>query len=84
MSHPVLNEDWTDYDNRKIRDRRDSSRFSCDEAWEVDYLVSKLKKHFPFKSDTSIRSSISACCNTIKAPRQRDEFVECVAALLSR
>jgi hypothetical protein len=27
MPHPVLNEDWSDYDNRKITGRQDSSKF---------------------------------------------------------
>jgi hypothetical protein len=43
MAHPILNEDWSDYDDRKIRDRRDGSKFSCEERWEVEYLADKVK-----------------------------------------
>jgi hypothetical protein len=83
MPHAVLREDWEDYDNRKIRDKRDSSKFSCDEQWEVDYLVNKLRKHFPYKTDTAIKAAIAACCTQIRAPRPREEFVECVTKRLA-
>ncbi len=45
MSREILNEDWYEYDNKKIRDNRDKSKFSCEEKWEVDYLVKKNFKN---------------------------------------
>ncbi len=33
MPQRILSEDWEDYDNRKIRDSRDSRYFSCEEPW---------------------------------------------------
>jgi hypothetical protein len=83
MPHAILNEDWSEYDNRKIRDQRDRSKFSCEEDWEVSYLVQKLRKHFPYKTDTAIREAISACCRSVPAPRPRIDFVECVTKRLS-
>jgi hypothetical protein len=83
MPHPILSEDWEDYDNRAIRDGRDRSKFSCDEPWEVDYLVGKLKKFFPGKSDADIRNAITFCCGTVQPPRLREKFVECVVKRLS-
>ena len=83
MAHPLLTEDWSVYDNRKIRDNRDRSKFSCDEQWEVDYLINKLRKHFPFKTDSALRSAISACCSEVKAPRPRETFVACVLKRLT-
>lgn len=82
MSHAVLNEDWSAYDNRKIRDNRDSSKFSCVEQWELNYLITKLRKYFPFKTDSVIRGAISACCTQVKAPRPREIFVECIVQRL--
>jgi hypothetical protein len=82
MAHKVLQEDWQDYDNKKIRDGRDGSKFSCEEPWEVDYLVEKLKKHYPYKTESSIREAIRECCKTVPAPRLREKFVECVTARL--
>ncbi len=82
MPSRILNEDWEDYDNRKIRDGRDRSKFSCDEPWEVDYLAEKTKKHFPFKTESAIREAIASCCASVRAPRPREEFVTCVVRRL--
>jgi len=81
MAHPVLNEDWSDYDDKKRR-REDRLFFSCDERWEVEYLLEKLKKHYPSKTESTIRSAIEACCNTVSASRPRDKFVACVTGRL--
>ena len=81
MAYNVLNEDWEDFDDRKIRDKRDRSKFSCDEPWEVDYLVKVIKKRNPSLSEASIRQAITSCCNS-GASRQRDEFVKCVMSKL--
>lgn len=78
MPTKLLKEDWEDYDNRKIRDNRDRSKFSCDEPWEVEYLVKVLQKRYPGKTETAIRQAISECCKTVKGSKPREEFVECV------
>ncbi|MEB0263389.1 MULTISPECIES: hypothetical protein [unclassified Mucilaginibacter] len=77
----VLNEDWSEYDNRKKK-WEDRLFFSCEESWEVDYLVRQMKKHFPYTSEQTIRNAIASCCQTVKAPRPRKEFVECVSSKL--
>lgn len=74
----ILNENWSDYDDKKIRDNRDRRYFACEETWEVDYLIKKIKKCFPFHNDTQILNAIKSCCNTVSAPRPRTEFVKCV------
>ena len=78
MSTSRISEDWEDYDNRKIRDQRDRSKFSCDEPWEVDYLVKKIRAKFPALSEQTIRTAVSECCKTVPAPRLRPQFLECV------
>lgn len=81
-STKILNEDWTDYDNRKIRDNRDARYFACSEIWEVDYLKNKIKKHYPNLTDSSINDAIKNCCAIIGSPHPRKTFVECVAKRL--
>ena len=81
MPQRVLNEDWSDYDNRKKR-YTDRFFFSCEESWEVDYLVAKIRKVYPLKSEASIRAAISSCCREVPAPRPRDKFVRCVITKL--
>jgi hypothetical protein len=81
MPDKILNENWSDYDNRKKK-LEDRFFFSCDESWEVDYLVSKIKKNYPLKTETAIRAAITSCCKDVPAPRQRDKFVRCVMSKL--
>jgi hypothetical protein len=77
MPEKILNDNWSDYDNRKKR-YVDRLFFSCEETWEVDYLVSKIKKIYPSKSEAAIRSAITSCCKEIPPNRPRDKFVRCV------
>lgn len=77
MSHPILLENWSEYNNRKMRDGRDRTKFSCETSWEKDYLVRKLKKYFSAKSLEQIRTAIDTCCQTVTG-RERTEFVDCV------
>jgi hypothetical protein len=83
MPHHVLNENWSDYDDRKKR-HADARFFSCEETWEREYLVKKIRKVYPQYSEGSIEAAISACCLEIKAPRPRPAFVECVMRRLRR
>jgi len=50
----ILEEDWSDYDNKKIRDNRDAKFFACTETWEVDYLKEKIKRQPPSISEAKI------------------------------
>jgi hypothetical protein len=77
MPQKILNEDWSDYDDRKKK-HVDSKYFSCEEAWEREYLVKKIYKSYPIYSETTITAAISACCSEVHAPRPRKLFVECV------
>jgi hypothetical protein len=79
----VLEEDWSDYDNRKIRDKRDARYFSCTEEWEVDYLKRKIKKTHPFLDETKILAAIRSCCREIAGNHPREPFVECVMGKLT-
>ena len=81
MAHPVLNEDWSEYDNKKIRDGRDRSRVSCEEVWEREYIAEKLKKHHPTKTKEQIHAAIKSCCDQ-GASRVREHFIDCVAGKL--
>lgn len=73
----ILNEDWSEYDDRKKKEQ-DSHFFSCEEAWEVEYLVKKIHKKHPEVSNDKIHLAIKQCCNSVAAPRPRKTFVECV------
>ena len=82
MSEKIINEDWSDYDNKKIKGRPDSKDFACTEPWEVEYLVAKYRKNHPDIRESSVRQAISACCSELKSPHPRKAFVACVSKRL--
>lgn len=75
-------ENWSDYDNKKIRTGIEAHLFSCDEIWEVNYLKGKIKESYPYLNDGKILEAIEACCRQVSAPRPRKIFVECVLSRL--
>lgn len=77
MPELVLNEDWSDYDNLKKKGT-DKLFFSCEEIWEREYLVAKIRKLYPKYSLAVITAAVGACCVEMRAPRPREAFVECV------
>ena len=77
MPQKVLSEDWSDYDNRKKKGT-DAQFFSCDEFWEREYLVHKIRRVYPQYGEDGIGTAISACCLEVRAPHPRKAFVECV------
>jgi len=79
----ILHEDWQDYDDRKSRDNQDKSKFSCDQPWEVNFLVNKIRLAYPEYSETGIRNAISECCHIVLAGR-REELVGCVMRRLQQ
>lgn len=83
LNELLQEENWKEYDNKKIRDSRDRKFFACSESWEVEYLKNLIKsKHSRF-SEVQILNAIKNCCETNKAPHPRREFTECVLKKLS-
>lgn len=78
LSQLLQEENWTEYDNKKIRDNRDRKFFACSEPWEVDYLKKLIKRLHPRFSEEQIVTAIRNCCMTIQAPHPRRTFTECV------
>jgi hypothetical protein len=83
MPRHILEEDWSEYDNRKITDKKDAGFFSCEESWEVDYLTKKIRKNIN-RADWEIRQAIADCCKSVTGNKPRKEFVECVMTKLKR
>lgn len=79
----ILEEDWSDYDSRKIQNEEDTLLFSCSDTWEMEYLRNKIKKYCPRLSDAAIQSSIDACCASFGSMHPRKKFVERVGNRLS-
>lgn len=77
----VLNEDWSEYDNRKLRGNPDDRKFSCTEQWEVDYLAKKISRITGI-NELTVRNAIAKCCQ-LSGNRERNVFVKCVMDRLS-
>ena len=77
MPQRILNENWSDYDDRKKK-YADARYFSCEEDWERDYLIKKIRKNYPQYSEYEIVKAINTCCIEIAPPRPRIRFVECI------
>lgn len=73
----VLNENWSDYDERK-KQYGDTRYFSCTESWEVNFLVDKIHHTHPAYSNEMILAAIRACGNILGAPYPRPAFIQCV------
>lgn len=46
MPQSILNEDWSEYDNKKKK-HVDARYFSCEESWEREYLTRKIRRLYP-------------------------------------
>ena len=80
----VLSMDWSTYDNRKLADGRDRSKFSCTELWEINFLVESIQKSDSRYSVKEIRHAINKCCSKPGVSRLRNEFVEEVLKTLGK
>lgn len=68
---------WENVDN-KHKKAIDKENVSCEEDYEVNYLVKIIKEEYPFISEIDIRKSIASCCVSTNAPHPRKEFMECL------
>jgi hypothetical protein len=74
--------DWSDYEDRKKKETKDTGLFSCDEAWEIYYLKNRIQKEFTTLNEIKILEAIEQCCRFATAPKPRKDFVQCVLARL--
>lgn len=74
---PILNDDWSEYDQRK-KAYGDVSTISCDQQWEVNYLINKIKKVYAEVDPIDARAAIKHCCIVMPEPRKRKAFLTCV------
>lgn len=76
----ILNEDWSQIDNRKPLEYR--GHVSCDEVDEVEHLISVFKKHYPTKSEKEIIFAIAAGWRSAGGLKPRTQFIQSVTTKL--
>lgn len=68
---------WENVDN-KHKKHIDSLYVSCEEDYEINYLIKIIKEEYLWISELEIRKAIASCCVSIKSPRPRDKFMKCL------
>ena len=52
------------------------------EKYEVDYIVKIVMEEYSWLSESTIRAAITSCCQSVKPPRKREEFMACLKSKL--
>jgi hypothetical protein len=69
---------WERVDD-KVKKKLDREFVSCQEAYELRYVREAIKEIYPGRfTEAKIDAAIQSCCVSIKAPRPRAKFVQCV------
>ena len=76
----IIKGDWSEYNLRKSR-HIDRLLFNCDEDWEIDYLVGKIREYRNLPEEHIRQAITMACCEEL-APRPRGSFIRCVLKML--
>jgi hypothetical protein len=73
----ILNEDWSEYDKRKMANSEEVHLFNCKEGWEATYLFNVLQKRFDFLlSETTVLKAIDSTCKEMDEPVSREYFLD--------
>lgn len=78
----VLNQDWQDYDEKKITQGIDPKNISCMVGWEVDYIVNKINSTLKHYSIRNCRRAVNIACMATYTPAPRAKFLEQVMGVL--
>ncbi len=79
----IIQEDWSDYNLRKMRTGSKVNDFQPCEGWEVNYLASKILKFYPYQDKNVIKEVVSAFAEFTTGPLKRELLVEMVMTRLS-
>lgn len=72
----ILKEDWSRVDEKKKPEER--GFITCEEVYEVEYLIDLFKKHCPVKSEKEIIYAIAAGLRSTQGLKPRQQFLETV------
>lgn len=72
---------WNEVDDKHKR-KYDRNFVACDERYERIYIIDTIMEEHPQYSRGQVERAVDHCCNSIRAPRPRKEFLQCVATQL--
>lgn len=68
---------WTNVDD-KHKKKYDRHFVSCEEQHEREYVINTILEEFPYFKRESVTRAVEHCCKTVRAPRERKAFLDCV------
>jgi hypothetical protein len=74
---------WKEVDNKLIRGLKDSSKVACSEDWERETVKETIAEEFPNLKESVIEDAIDHCCDVVRPPRPREDFLACLKRELS-
>ncbi len=80
----ILLDDWSEYDNRKLRNNKEVYFVDFNHEWEVEYIIEKIKKFDPYMSNGQILDAITACYLKLSNPINRKQCLEYIIPILEK
>lgn len=72
----ILNDDWSDYEDRKKKTGNKCYFFQPTMGWEVNYYSEKIKKHCPELNSDSIKIAINSYSRFAPEPHIRENALK--------
>jgi hypothetical protein len=69
---------WNNVDDKHKR-RFDRNFVSCEEAYEKKYIIDTIMEEFPYFNRNNVGRVVDHCCQIMRSPRPRKEFLDCVS-----
>ena len=67
---------WKKIDDKEII-HPDKPFVSCDEEYEISYIVNNLVKKLKINSIFA-KKAVKDCCKEVKSPHPREKFIDCL------
>jgi len=78
MNIQELMANWSEYEDRKIKEGSDPKYFSYENEWEVAYLAEKIRKYNQSIPEEDVNNAIGSCSRIFSTPPLRRMFVQCI------
>ncbi len=76
MQSEILNTDWSEYDERKVKVTKSLKDFNPHSGWEVNFLVNKIVGAHPEVDPMTVKIAIYTYSQSMKPPYWREQIVE--------
>lgn len=80
----ILLDDWSEYDNLKLRNNKEVYYVDFNNDWEVEYIIEKIKKFHPNTGNGQILDAITACYLKLSNSIQRKTCLEYIIQIIDK